>query len=449
MIKINNLLSKSMKKFTTLAVFFVIALFTLSSHVAMADTWSPTGAPTGYWSGIASDSTGTKLVAVQQQNIAVSVSLAGHVYTTVPGHIYTSTDGGSTWMVTSAPGSPWTGVASDATGTKLAAVQNIIDTPTNGIYVSTDGGVTWTRTTAPIGDWTSIASDSTGMKLVAVEDGDTTNGPGYTGRIYTSINGGVTWTQTSAPKGAWARVASDSTGMKLVAGQYYSGHIYTSTDGGVTWTLTSAPVGEVGGISCDSTGMKLAIELGSGVTHAVIYTSTDGGVTWTLRSSPGTWSKNSIASDSTGMNLAVSGTGGGYIDTSTDGGMTLNSTSAPSGEWTSIVSLGGAGFAATQANNGGIWKNISATSSTANTIKITTNHSSLAVSKNLAFGQTDPQIIILQQYLISHGYLSGSATGFYGGMTKGAVKKLQADLGITSNGATVGPATRAALANIK
>ncbi len=74
---------------------------------------------------------------------------------------------------------------------------------------------------------------------------------------------------------------------------------------------------------------------------------------------------------------------------------------------------------------------------------------SLTISKNLYYGQRTPEVLTLQQYLIANGYLTVAANGRFGPATQAAVKKLQADLGIRSNGASFGPMTRAALANIK
>ena len=65
-------------------------------------------------------------------------------------------------------------VASDSTGTKLVAVINAIGGTTNGIYRYTDYGATWIKSTgtnaAPSATWISVASDSTGTKLVALTD---------------------------------------------------------------------------------------------------------------------------------------------------------------------------------------------------------------------------------------------------------------------------------------
>jgi hypothetical protein len=62
----------------------------------------------------------------------------------------------------------------------------------------------------------------------------------------------------------------------------------------------------------------------------------------------------------------------------------------------------------------------------------------------LTLGTQDAQVTALQNRLISLGFLSGSATGYYGTMTQQAVMKYQTAHGITATG-SVGPSTRAAL----
>jgi hypothetical protein len=70
-------------------------------------------------------------------------------------------------------------------------------------------------------------------------------------------------------------------------------------------------------------------------------------------------------------------------------------------------------------------------------------------SKNVRFGQTHTAVKDIQNYLISKGYLSGSATGYYGSLTKAALAKLQKELGIAGDGSNFGPLTRAAIENKK
>src|SRR3989344_5292717 len=74
---------------------------------------------------------------------------------------------------------------------------------------------------------------------------------------------------------------------------------------------------------------------------------------------------------------------------------------------------------------------------------------SAATVRPLTFGLSGADVTALQQQLISRGYLSASATGYFGPATLAAVKKFQCGNGIICSGAaygTVGPATRAALA---
>ena len=89
---------------------------------------------------------------------------------TIPGSIYVSSNRGSDWSLTSAPGAAWYSIASDSTGSYLAAVQQYISGSTPGyIYVSTSRGADWSLTSAPAAYWISITSDSTGTYLAAVQ----------------------------------------------------------------------------------------------------------------------------------------------------------------------------------------------------------------------------------------------------------------------------------------
>ena len=74
---------------------------------------------------------------------------------------------------------------------------------------------------------------------------------------------------------------------------------------------------------------------------------------------------------------------------------------------------------------------------------------SAAEVRSLTFGLSGADVTTLQGQLIARGYLSASATGYFGPATLAAVKKFQCTSGIICAGAaygTVGPATRAALA---
>ncbi len=74
----------------------------------------------------------------------------------------------------------------------------------------------------------------------------------------------------------------------------------------------------------------------------------------------------------------------------------------------------------------------------------------MLTSSSLKVGATNAttggEFSSLQNFLMSKGFLSGSATGYYGKMTEDAVKAYQASTGLTQTG-SVGPLTRAAITN--
>ncbi len=112
------------------------------------------------WSSVASDATGTKLVAVVDT-----------------GYIWTSANGGVTWAASaSAPTwQVWFSVASDATGMNLMAVDGLVNGYNGDVWYSTNGGTTWTDLTtsdpAASGPWEAVASNATGSHLVAIGGG--------------------------------------------------------------------------------------------------------------------------------------------------------------------------------------------------------------------------------------------------------------------------------------
>jgi len=244
------------------------------------------------------------------------------------GDVWTSTNGGVTWtdQTPSGPahGQAWFGVASDSTGTNLVAVTPGLGALGPGaIWTSTNGGVTWTNQTTGITamvhvGWNSVASDATGTKLVAATNG---------GDIWTSTNAGVTWTDqtSSGPAHArqgyvggqgWASVASDSTGDHLVA-VVNTGDIWTSTNAGVTWT-DQTPSGPASNqdwfsVASDSTGTKL-IAVDGLVTgyNGDIWTSSNAGVTWTDQTTGSAALSQpwvAVASNSTGTHVVALGRG--------------------------------------------------------------------------------------------------------------------------------------------
>lgn len=240
-----------------------------------------TSSSTTYWSGIASSTDGTKLVAVQY-----------------PGIIATSTNSGQSW-VERMPANvrSYTCVASSSDGTNLiAGVEG------GYLYTSTDSGVNWTaRMTDANRNWYSVASSSDGTRLVAADNRN----------VYTSTDSGVNWTARMSPN-TIARVASSADGTRLVAA-VLNGHVYTSTNSGLLWTdRLSSTFNQWQSVASSSDGSKIvAVE-----SPGRIWVSSNFGVTWTSTTlGPSgintSWSGASISSDGTRIAVSAGGTLGG------------------------------------------------------------------------------------------------------------------------------------------
>ncbi len=299
------------------------------------------------WIGVASDSTGTQLVAV-----TAGLEPAGGVWI--------SPDAGATWANvttgTAASGQSWRSVTSDSTGNHLVAITvfNVIGPPGEDVWTSADAGTTWTKRTTVTSTSTfvvgpTVVSDSGGTHVV-IADGD----------IWTSADSGATWIDqtagTAAAAQAWVDIAADSTAAHLVAITAYS-DIWTSGDGGATWTNrtigTEASGQDWQGVASDSTGTNLVAvckRFGSagGVPRGGdIWTSADAGVTWTNRTA-GTAASGkdwiAVASDSGGGRLVAASAHGLANDvwTSADAGATWRNettgTPASGQQWLAVAS---------------------------------------------------------------------------------------------------------------
>ncbi len=251
------------------------------SQVISSEFWIPKETSRA-WSGVASSADGTKLAA-----------------TVSSGQIYTSTDSGNTWTARDSV-RIWNGITSSADGTKLAAIVS-----GGQIYVSTDSGVTWTARETNR-SWNSIASSADGSFLVATVSN---------GRIYTSGNSGFNWTAKETNR-FWSGVATSADGLNLVA-IVSGGQIYTSTNFGNSWTARETNQ-SWNSVASSADGTKLVATVSNGQ----IYTSTDSGVNWTPRDTTRIW--NSVASSSDGVRL-IATVGGGQSYISKDSGVTWNS----------------------------------------------------------------------------------------------------------------------------
>lgn len=198
---------------------------------------------------------------------------------------------GGTWINrtagTTSAGLPWTGVASDATGTYLVAITTVGDgEPGGDIWTSADAGLTWnnrTQGTAASGQgWKSVASDATGMHLVAVT---LFAGLGGGEDVWTSVDAGATWTKrttvaSTAGLVVGPTVASDATGVHLVLAD---GDIWTSGDAGATWADQTAGTPAAAQSWVDLASDSTATHLVAVNAYSDIWTSGDAGATWINR----------------------------------------------------------------------------------------------------------------------------------------------------------------------
>jgi hypothetical protein len=324
----------------TLAVIFLLFI---SPSYSRSQNWVLTSAPNTNWSCIASSADGSRLVA------AINGGL-----------IYASTNAGVTWSPTSAPATNWASVACSADGTKLVAsaglkVPPVLNDTNHGlIYSSADSGRTWAPTSAPDETWRWVASSADGTRLAAVPS---------SAAIYTSSNSGATWASNTLPNPA-ACVVSSANGLKLVAGTY---EIYASTNSGASWTQIGTPpvfYGFLRSIASSADGNCLAAAEGApSFNHCLepvpICTSADSGSSWT---NTGTYTPYctgwaSIASSADGAKLAAVEGCCGHFLTSNDRGVTWSSDSVlPCSGWNSASlasSADGAKFVAAVNSCGG------------------------------------------------------------------------------------------------
>ena len=203
--------------------------------------------------------------------------------------VSTSSDGGATWGISLAyndtgEAQTWSGVASSSNGTRLVAVSRYSNATEPGyLFTSADSGASWSYNESLRNSWRAVASSSDGTRLIACTD---LNGV-YYGRIYLSADSGESWQAVGDPTMArtWVAVASSSNGTVLAAISATSGNfqVTLSTDSGSTWgrgtSLGWSPQADVVpplALSGDGTTV-LAV---GGQQHDTVYMSWNTGATW-------------------------------------------------------------------------------------------------------------------------------------------------------------------------
>ena len=242
-----------------------IATRTGSSETNVYSSIEGVHGATGSWEGVASDSTGDKLISCE------SISGLTHV-----GIVQTSIDGGNSWTTRTPSGANrmWRDADISDDGSTL-----IVCSEGSGgrIWISTDGGVNWTET-QPIDNadhnWNCVELNSDGTKILAAVQG---------GKVYRSINSGVNWSEImptgSSENKNWSLLKLSSDGSFIMAG-VYTGRVYISLDGGDNFTETR-PINDANkswyGAACDSDGSHLGLTVYGTKT---LYISDDYGLSW-------------------------------------------------------------------------------------------------------------------------------------------------------------------------
>jgi len=287
---------------------------TWHQEIAMTDS------PQNWGFLVASNSTGSKL-AFAQGSGSFSVDLGLDSLQQAP----------------NTEGQKWNSVASDTSGTKLAAVVF-----GGYIYTSTNSGLTWTpRTSAGFKNWGTITSSADGMKLAATvgnHDNEYQSGGADIDYIYTSSDGGATWVaQTNSGQRHWSSITSSADGTKLAATTWKfsvsTAFLYTSSDSGVTWTQQTAAGGRHWqSIVSSPDGTKLAASLWDGDGGGVVTgTYAAGAWTWTLNNTGG-WDNRWVIAGSADLSLLAINSNNSDITLSTDGGSTWSTKAIPGGE---------------------------------------------------------------------------------------------------------------------
>ena len=314
----------------------------------LAQDWVLTGAPSTNWSCVASSADGTKLVA------AVN-----------PGLIYLSTNAGEAWTPTTAPSTAWKSVASSADGTKLVAASAFYDGTSGQVYRSVDSGAHWQPSLASDSDgWISVASSADGSTLAAAGDIDL---------VHVSTNSGATWTDL-APGGIptsarFPAVASSADGHEMVVAEVASVGTPVSD---IVATPSSAWVESPPGVASFSPGLctslamsadgtrvaatiKEADAFGAGSTNcaSILLTWLNSGATKIPNcTSVSNWT--SVATSADGIRLAAVASSGD-VYTSTNGGVTWAPNIVTNVSWSGVASSADGAKIVAVASGGGIY----------------------------------------------------------------------------------------------
>lgn len=217
------------------------------------------------WAGVAVDSTG--------RYMTYALTTIGGTFS---GLMVVSADYGATWSETNAdPTLSWRAVASDASGSNLIAGVH-----GGGIFYSTDRGQNWSKSDAPDRYWVAMTSDAVGQFLAAVAEPHSNKTHTFP-TVYTSWDQGHTWTGSSITAEARAIASDSTGRNMTLVFYESAFAVQRSTDFGATFTpQTIEPYGDNDArclsVASDSTGQCVTI----GAAYLPLVTSADYGVSW-------------------------------------------------------------------------------------------------------------------------------------------------------------------------
>jgi len=329
---------------TVPVLVFALTSAALATAIApvVGQNWVLTSAPSTNWSCVASSADGTKLVA------AVDGGL-----------VYISTNSGGAWVETTSGADNWAALACSADGTKLLAASALRYLGDTGmVYRSTDSGATWMPTGFGQDNWHGVASSADGSTLAAAG-----------GLCKVSTNSGANWSYLVGAiltSSSFPLVASSSDGTIMAVLETYQGdqHSELITTPSYAWE-PQGPIPDFYGLctslALTADGAKFAACINiadrsiGAVTNCggVLFTSLVSGTPqFTSCTSVSNWT--SVASSANGIRLAAVASSGD-VYTSTNGGVTWTPNTVTNASWSGVASSADGAKLVAVANGGGIY----------------------------------------------------------------------------------------------
>ena len=244
------------------------------------------------------------------------------------GMVLTSADGGSTWTQHNVPSGVvnLNAIACPATNTCIAVGGT-------SAIVTTDGGSTWTLTTVGHNELTAVSCPSASACVAAGSDPPVVSGC-QSGSSYTTTNAGKSWTTTPThcfvPSGIDCAAAT----ICIMVGSHGNGTsergaVLKSVNSGTTWRpqlILSQTNTQLNAVACPSATSCVAV--GNSPTQSILTTA-DGGTSWTPRDPGVAVSQRYFLAVACGSTQACQAAGTTAPVATTDGGTNWANVSTP------------------------------------------------------------------------------------------------------------------------